>query len=114
MKMCRPIAFWLPSGCGIAVTPMNVPSLMSESEAFTIAATRTSSASFTVMVSPARDLTVSVLPSTFSIVPRMRSGGGACCAHTAEVTTINESPAKPSARRVIVCITTPPWKPRTA
>ena len=65
----------VPSGCGIAETPMNVPSLMSASDALTIAETRIGSASFTVRFSPVRDLTESVLPSTLVISPRTRTGG---------------------------------------
>jgi hypothetical protein len=41
-------ACWLPSGCGIAVTPMNEPCLMSESCALTMAVTRALSASVTL------------------------------------------------------------------
>ena len=68
-----------------------------------MAAIRGGSASFTVRVSPSRDLTVSVLPSTLVISPRTRTGG-ACWAQTADVVKINESPARPSVRRVIVCM----------
>src|SRR5581483_2397430 len=93
MKICRPMAFWLPSGCGIAVTPMKVPVLMSSSEALTIAVMRGLSASFTLTVLPLRSLTVSAEPSTFSMVPRMRTGGGGdpggaiCCACAAAAET---------------------------
>ena len=72
------IAFWLPSGCGIAVTPIYEFGLMSASEALTKFITRTLSGTLTVSIAPSRALTVSVLPSTFSISPRMRTGG--CCA----------------------------------
>ena len=37
----------------------------------------------TFMSVPSRDLIISVAPSTLSMVPRMRTGGG-CCAHAAD------------------------------
>src|SRR5579864_4094093 len=108
MKMCRPIAFWLPSGCGIAVTPMKSPCLMSASVALTMAVTRALSASLTCMVLPSRALTVSIEPSTFSMVPRMRTGGvcDICCACAKATEVANRTPtaATPSIRRVIVVI----------
>src|SRR5262249_34371528 len=70
-------AFWLPSDCGMPVTPMNELSLMSESAALTIP--RTAALSVTLplyVVCPSRDLPVSTGPSTASTVPRTRTGGG--------------------------------------
>src|SRR5664280_2738273 len=60
--------------------------------------TRALSASFTIMVSPLRALMVSMLPSTFSIWPRMRAG---CCARAAVAARLNAMAAAASARRVI-------------
>ena len=102
MKMCSPIAFWLPSGCGIAVTPMNEPSLMSESCALVIAVMRGLSASLIVAWLPSRSLAVIVLPSTFSIVPRTRVGL-AFCAQAADPSAMVR-PAAAAARRMIVLI----------
>ena len=96
----------MPSGCGIADTPMNEPSLMSASDAFSIAAIRGGSASFTVTFWPSRVFTESVVPSTLSISPRTRTG--APCAHAADAVTINARPATASVRRVIVCMCIPP------
>src|SRR3954466_6961754 len=87
----------------MADTPMNEPSLMSASELLTMAETRSGSASFTVRLSPVRDLTDSVLPSTLVISPRTRTGG-ADCAHAEKVAAINENAAKLIVRRVIVVI----------
>ena len=53
---------------------------MSASEALTRLITRTLSGTLMVSVAPSRALTVSVLPSTFSICPRTRMGAGGCCA----------------------------------
>ena len=40
----------------------------------------------TFMSVPSRDFTVSIEPSTASMVPRMRTDGG-CCAHATEANT---------------------------
>src|SRR6516165_1825380 len=69
-KMCTSSAFWLPSGCGIAPLPMNEPSLISASEAFTTPTIVALPVSVSVAAAPSRVFTDSVLPSTFSIVPR--------------------------------------------
>src|SRR5438093_738759 len=70
--MCTSRAFWLPSGCGIAPLPRKVPSLMSAIEAFTTATILASSVSVSLSSAPSLDLSVSTLPSAFSIVPRTR------------------------------------------
>jgi hypothetical protein len=49
--------FWLPSGCGIPVAPMNEPCLISDSEAFTIATMSGLSVRETFISEPSRDLT---------------------------------------------------------
>src|SRR4051794_30120794 len=87
----------------MAETPMNEPSLISASDALTIAAIRGGSASFTVTASPLRNLTDSVVPSTLVISPRTRTVG-AGCAHTAVAVTIKARLAMLSERRVINCI----------
>src|SRR5262249_40520688 len=65
-------AFWLPSGCGIAPLPMNEPCLISASEAFTTPTIVALPVSVSVAAAPSRVFTDSVLPSTFSMVPRSR------------------------------------------
>src|SRR3954469_9927139 len=55
------------------------------------------SASLTFMVWPLRALTVSMLPSSFSTVPRIRTGGlaGACAKATADTaTSVNAATAR--------------------
>ena len=83
----------------MADTPMNEPSLMSASDALTIAEIRGGSASFTVRFSPLRDFTVSVLPSTLVISPRTRTGG-ACCAQAAEAVSHQRQAGQLRARAV--------------
>src|SRR5262249_44957372 len=102
MKMCKPVAFWLPSACGMAVTPMNEPSLMSESWALVMAVIRGLSASLIVAALPSRSLAAIVLPSIFSIVPRTRVGL-ASCAQAAGASAMAR-PAATAARRMIVLI----------
>ena len=94
----------MPSGCGMADTPMNEPSLMSASDDLTIAAIRGGSASFTVAFWPSRNLTESVVPSTLVISPRTRTGGRLLRPRPTEAEAISARPAAPSARRVIVCM----------
>src|SRR5580692_6194968 len=88
---------------------MNEPTLISASVALTIAVTRALSASLICMVLPSLALTVSIEPSTFSIVPRMRTGGvcgaGAGAGAWANATDVaNKTPtaAAPIILRVIV------------
>src|SRR6476660_8662004 len=66
----------------MAVDPTNEFGLISASDDFTSATTLTSSASFTFNVSPSRDLTVIIVPSICSTVPRTRIG--LSCANAAE------------------------------
>src|SRR5262249_3691809 len=87
----------------MAETPVNEPSLISARDGFPMAAIRVLSGSFTVRFWPSRAFIDSVLPSTLVISPRTRTGC-ASCAQTADVVTMNASPAAPSARRVIFCM----------
>jgi hypothetical protein len=52
--------------------------------------TVTSLVTRTFMSAPSRDLTVSMEPSTLSMVPRMRTDGG-CCAHVADPSTVTSA-----------------------
>src|SRR5450631_3073834 len=67
----------LPSASGMPAMPMKLSALMSAIVAFTSAATRASSATFTFSIAPSRVLSDSIAPSAFSIWPRIRA---ACCA----------------------------------
>src|SRR5690242_2702916 len=84
-KMCTSSAFWLPSGCGIAALPTNEPGLISASDALTTPTIAALAVSVRVCAVPSVAFTTTVLPSTFSIVPRMRM---VCCA---------DAPERPSA-----------------
>src|SRR5580692_10153818 len=94
---------------------MNEPSLMSASDALTMAVMRALSASLTCMVLPSLALTVSIEPSTFSIVPRMRTGGvcgagAGAWANAIEVANRTPIAAAPIILRVIVIvIILPTW-----
>src|SRR5437868_10260663 len=63
-KICTSTAFWLPSACGIPVTPTNEPGLMSEIDALVMPTTAALSDSATLTSEPSRDLTTNVWPST--------------------------------------------------
>src|SRR5215216_444895 len=76
-KICTSSAFWLPSGCGIAALPRYEPCLMSDSEAFSTPTTCTLPVSAIWRSAPSLDFIDSVLPSSFSIVPRTLK---LCCA----------------------------------
>src|SRR6202163_5147307 len=52
--------------------------------------TATLSVTRTFMSVPSRDLIISMAPSTLSMVPRMRTGGG-CCAHATDASTDDAS-----------------------
>src|SRR5580692_12657417 len=73
-------AFWLPSGCGMAVTAMYELSLISESDAFTTSFTGALSASLIFISAPSRDFAVSIGTLTSSRVARTRTICGACAA----------------------------------
>ena len=72
------MAFCEPSGCGIAPLPMKSPSLMSASVALLTSTTIVLSARLIFSSSPLSDFAITVLPSTFSMVPRRRTVCGAC------------------------------------
>src|SRR5262249_30711780 len=84
----------------MAVTPMNLPTFTSSSDALTSAITRAGSTSFTLTMSPLRNLMSRTSPSTFSIWPRMRTGGG-CWAKLADVASSRAKAATPKTPRVI-------------
>src|SRR5262249_8928253 len=101
-KMWISTAFWLPSACGMPVTPMNECCLISESEALTTPRTATLSAILTLcIVWPSGDLTVSISPSASSTVPRTRTVDDRCWAKVVDVASSRTTPAAPNARRVI-------------
>src|SRR5262245_52148109 len=66
-------AWSVPSARGRDVMATLVAALTSASEAFTTPRTFALSLSTSLRLAPSRDLTVTVLPSTFSIVPRTRT-----------------------------------------
>ena len=76
----------MPSGSGIAVTPMYEPGLISDIAVLATPNTATLSVMRTFMSVPSRDLIISMAPSTLSMVPRIRTGGG-CCAHATDPST---------------------------
>src|SRR5438105_11839833 len=100
-KICTSTAFWLPSACGIPVTPTNEPGLTSESDALAIPTTGALSGNATLTSLPSRDLTNNVWPSTPSIVPRTRT---VSCAHVAEAAKTSTKPATVAARRISLCM----------
>ena len=67
---------------------------------------------FYLVRSRSRDLTVSIGPSTPSMVPRTRTVGGCCWAKVADV-TIRAKPAAPKDRRVIWSILILPYSRRS-
>src|SRR5580700_8175500 len=73
-------AFWLPSGCGMAVTAIYELALISESEAFTTSFTGALSASLIFISAPSRDFAVSIGTLTSSRVARTRTICGAWAA----------------------------------
>src|SRR5262245_27406440 len=75
---------------------------MSSIDALTKPITRTLSGVVTVTSLPSRALMVRVLPSTFSIVPRMRTGG-AFCAQVAADAVITATPSAPATSRAKLC-----------
>ena len=84
-KIITRIAFWLPSACGIAPTPMKAPGLMSASVAWTTPNTADLVGQrHALLVALAAGLTTMVGPSTPTIVPTTRTVF--CCA-CADVTT---------------------------
>src|SRR5262245_41336059 len=94
------IAFWLPSACGIAPTPMKAPGLMSAIVAGITPNTPTLSVSVTRCSSPLpRGFTTMVGPSTPTMVPTTRTVF--CCACT-DVTTSAAAIAAPA--RVLIMI----------
>src|ERR1700733_7841580 len=101
-------AFCVPSGSGIAVMPTKPPCLTSDSDALAMLTTGALSASFTVTLDPSRDVTASVEPSTLSIVPRTRVGGGAGDAGgvgaCAAAIVAAKSKAKAALAPIILCI----------
>src|ERR1700732_2209513 len=85
-KICTANAFWVPSGSAIAETPMYEPGLISDIEVLATPNTATLSVMRTFMSLPSRDFTVSKEPSTASMVPRIRTGGG-CWAQAVDPST---------------------------
>src|SRR5262245_9217485 len=84
---------------------------MSARSALTVAVRRTLSGILAVTVAPSRDLTVSTCPSTFSIVPRMRTLS--CDSATLAVTAMaSVQPTTPNTRRVILFIPVLPKRRR--
>src|ERR1700681_373162 len=63
---------------------------MSDNSVLATPNTATLSVTRTFMSVPSRDLIISRAPSTLSMVPRMRTGGG-CCAHATDASTDNVS-----------------------
>src|SRR6266436_730070 len=94
------MARWLPSGWGVAPTPMKAPGLISARLALTTPYTAALSVSFTFTSPASPALTVSVEPSTASIGPRRRTVCG-CCAN-ADDTASTATKAAPASRRRVV------------
>src|SRR5579862_871253 len=91
---------------------MKVPTLISSSEALTMAVIRALSASFMFTVPPSRALTIRLEPSTFSMVPRIRTGGGPLIGTWAAARDTAKSKAMalaPTVLRVIICTVVLPW-----
>src|SRR6202163_5137799 len=63
---------------------------MSDNSVLATPNTATLSVTRTFMSVPSRDLIISMAPSTLSMVPRMRTGGG-CCAHATDASTDDAS-----------------------
>src|SRR6202521_4160830 len=94
----------LPSGSGERAMGKNLSGLMPARVALTSADTRTFPLSFTFSMAPPRALMVTMLPSTFSIWPRMRVGG--VCAKALAVNT-SARPAPIKALCVIFMVSSP-------
>src|ERR1700734_1109094 len=71
----------------MADTPIYEPGLISDNSVFATPHTATLSVMRTFISSPSRDLMVRSEPSTASMVPRMRTGGG-CWAHATDPSTV--------------------------
>src|SRR5665213_969270 len=82
------MARWLPSGCGMAPTPMKAPGLMSAMVALLTPNTAASPVRLTFTSPSFSDLIASTLPSKLSTVPLTRIAGG-CCAQALPSTTAN-------------------------
>src|SRR5580658_2276236 len=96
-------AFWLPSGCGMAVTAIYELSLISASEAFTTSFTGALSASLIFISAPSRAFAVSIGTLTFSRVARTRTICGAWAA-AKEAVKSRATALAPSVLRVIIVI----------
>src|SRR5215831_1389843 len=68
-KICTSVARKVPPGCGTAVVPTKLPGLMSANDAATIATIFALLLRWMLRRAPPVDLTVSVLPSTWTMVP---------------------------------------------
>src|SRR5258708_17252711 len=92
-KMCTSSAIRAPSFSPTVVVPMNLSLPMSAMLACWMPTTTKLSASLMVMLCPLRALTVSILPSSFSTVPRILTGGfaGAWATAVAEKTAISRA-----------------------
>src|SRR6266850_4773902 len=86
-KMCTSSATSTPSRWPTVVVPMNLPLPMSAMLALVMPMTTTLSGTLTFISSPPRALTVRMLPSTCSSVPRMRVGAWARTAVDSAVMT---------------------------
>src|SRR5579862_1356349 len=95
------VAFWVPSGCGIAVMARYELSLMLESGTLTTSFTGPFSASLIFISTPSRDFAVIIEPSTLSIVARTRTTCGACAA-AMEAAKSAANAVAPKILRVIV------------
>ena len=93
-KIITRIAFWLPSGCGMAPTPTNAPGLRSASVALATPNTATLSVRFTFS-SPSLVFTTIAGPSMPEMVPMTR-WVCACCASAGDAAkaTASAAPAR--------------------
>src|SRR5229473_208207 len=98
-KMCTSCATSAPSRSPTVVVPMNLPLAMSERLPLKIPTTMNLSASVTFTLCPLRSLMVRFCPSSFSMVPRILTGGlaGAWARAMAGTTATNN----PAIRRII-------------
>src|SRR5580658_7705680 len=96
-------AFWLPSGCGMAVTAMYELALISDSDAFTTSFTGALSASLIFISAPSRDFAVSIGTLTSSRVARTRTICGAWAA-AKEAAKSRATALAPNVLRVIIVI----------
>src|SRR5579862_5267602 len=104
-KIVTSTAFWLPSGCAMAPTPIKSPALTSAAAAALTPSTFALSASLTVRSEPSACLTVNVAPSAFSTVPRTIC----CCCCAAAIEATKQKATAPRNRRVIFVILNPPF-----